>query len=76
MSFKSGLDSHIHLVKLEAYLTDIDPKSYSIKHKSAKTQNRRKQKKHYTNDFFLQNCEKLNIEIFAFCVLTFETTKI
>ena len=29
-----------------------------------------------TNDFFLQNCKEKEMEIFAFCVITFEPIKI
>ena len=39
-------------------------------------QERRKRKKHYTNEFFLQNCEKPEMQIFEFCVITFEPIKI
>ena len=41
--------------------------------KGKKCQNR---EKHYTNNKFLQNSKKMEKEIFAFCVITFELIKI
>ena len=38
------------------------------------TQNAKTQKTQMS--FFLQNCKKMEIEIFAFCVITFEPIKI
>ena len=41
--------------------------------KGKKYQNR---KKHYTNNKFLQNSKKMEKEISAFCLVTFEPIKI
>ena len=36
-------------------------------------QKHKNHKKHYTNEFFLQNHKNSETEIFAFCVITFES---
>ena len=57
---------------IQRYLTDINPKSYGIKNKSAKdakTQKKQKTKNTTQMKFFLQNREKLDMEIFVFCVM-------
>ena len=47
-------------------------KSYGIKCKNAKSTKMYERKKHYINDFFLQNHGEMETDIFAFCVITFE----